>query len=528
MRAAWALLLCAAIAGAAEVRGKVTQVVADAIYVDIGSSQGLEPGNGGQVQRVGERIADVAVVTVSGEQARLRVVRTVRRPVVGDDVVFQIKSTPQTKAETESKRPPADQPFEPLLERQKRRAKVVPERNIFHGRVSFSQVVQSDNEGDLDYAISLLTSDGMLDRIAGSRWSMRWAGNAFYRTGEAFEGSEFEGGQLIVFDLALAHPVGEDGSFRFGRFLPRTLASAGYFDGADIDVAVGENTRFGAALGFRPTRIDLTPSVDEPTGLVYGAYKVGKRGDAFASGSYGLLASSWEGDFDRAALLIEQVAELGSARLDATATIDFDVGSSEYRSGTQLTQLDAFFSWRITRGITLRAGADRWQRLDTAAERDTIEFLDPLLFENGFWRTWIGAAFALPGRLRLDLQYDNINSDTGPTTTPWRVTLEHFDPFGIPGANLSLTVFSLESFTGSGYGGLFNTSVPFVGGKWVLRALAGFRYLDEADQTFDVTNVSVNVDYLAGGGWQISGGVQWFGGTALDSLLFEFRLDYRF
>ena len=51
---------------------------------------------------------------------------------------------------------------------------------------------------------------------------------------------------------------------------------------------------------------------------------------------------------------------------------------------------------------------------------------------------------------------------------------------------------------------------------------------DGADQTFDVTNVSVNLDYLAGGGWQVSGGVQWFGGTALDSLLFEFRLDYRF
>ena len=43
-----------------------------------------------------------------------------------------------------------------------------------------------------------------------------------------------------------------------------------------------------------------------------------------------------------------------------------------------------------------------------------------------------------------------------------------------------------------------------------------------------MSNVQIDVDYAAGGGWQISGGAQWVGGTALDALLFQFRLDYRF
>jgi len=528
VRTGWALLFLAAFAAAGEVRGKVTQVVADAIYVDVGSSQGLAPGDGGEIRRVGARIADVAAVTVSSEQARLKILRSTRRPVVGDEVVLRVAAAKKAVAEDDSKVPADERPFEPLLERQKRRAKVTPERNIFHGRVSFTQLVQSDREGDLDYAISQLSSDGMLDRMAGSAWSLRWSGSLYYRTGEAFDESRLDGEQLIVFDFAFAHPLGEGGYFRFGRFLPRTLNSAGYFDGADMEIPVGENTRFGAALGVKPTRFDLTPTLDEPTGLVYGSYRAGKRGEAYASGSYGLLASAWEGEADRAAILIEQIFELGKARLDATATIDFDVGGAAFRDGTSLTRFDAFFSWRITRAITFRTGADRWERLDTAAERDQLAFLDPLLFDDGFWRSWIGAAFVLPARLRLDLEYSSINSDTGPTTTPWRVTLEHFDPFGIPGANVSLTVYSIEGFESDGYGGLFNMNIPFVGGKWMLRGSAGLRYLDVADEQFDVTDVRINVDYLAGGGWQISGGVHWLGGTALDSLLVEFRLDYRF
>ena len=262
MRTVWAVLLLAAFAAAGDVRGKVTQVVADAIYVDVGSSQGLAPGDGGEIRRVGARIADVAAVTVSSEQARLKILRSTRRPVVGDEVVLRVAETKnaEDEAEDDSKVPADERPFEPLLERQKRRAKVTPERNIFHGRVSFTQLVQSDREGDLDYAISQLSSDGMLDRMAGSAWSLRWSGSLYYRTGEAFDESRLDGEQLIVFDFAFAHPLGEGGYFRFGRFLPRTLNSAGYFDGADIEIPVGENTRIGVALGFKPTRFDLTPT----------------------------------------------------------------------------------------------------------------------------------------------------------------------------------------------------------------------------------------------------------------------------
>ncbi|MHC4939250.1 MAG: hypothetical protein ACYTHK_09805 [Planctomycetota bacterium] len=519
-----AILLLASVAVADEVKGRVTQVVADAIYVDLGSSHGVAAGDPGEILRVGQRIADVEVVTASGTQARLSILRSTRRPQVGDTVVLRVRAGRADDPESEAKRPPEERPFEPLLERQKKRAEPTAERNILHGRVTVQQIVQSDREGDLDYALSLLSSDGMFDRIAGSRWSLRWSANLHYRTGDAFEGSELEGEQLIVFDLAFARPVAGGGFVRFGRFLPRTLQSAGYFDGADAEFAVGANTRLGGAIGFKPTRFDLAPSLDEPAALVYASYRAGKRDDAYASGSYGLLASAWEGEFDRAALLIEQIAELGTARLDATATIDFDVGAAQFRSGTRLTQLDAFLSWRITRKMTLRGGADRWERLDNAAERERLPVLDPLLYEDGFWRSWVGAVFVLPWRLRLDLEYARIDSDSGPTTNPWRATLEHF---GSSGGNVSLTVYGLESFEGDGYGGLLNGNLPLGGGKWLLQGAVGFRYLDVSGEEFDVTDVRFNVDYFTGG-WQISGGLQWLGGTALDSLLFDVRVDYRF
>jgi len=529
MRCAWLVIILAASATAEELRGKVTQVVAGAIYIDVGSARGLASGDAGEVRRAGTRVADVAVITVSGSQARLSISRSTRRPVLGDEVVLFTQSKKKAEsAKQDAKRPTEEEPFQPLLERQKLRAKPVAKRNIFHGRVSFQQLVQIDNEGDFDYSTSLLSSDGMFDRIGGSPWSLNWAGNLYYRTGDAFEGTELEGDQLILFGLSFARPLADGGFLRFGRFLPRAMSGAGYLDGAAIETSVGQNTNLGAAFGFKPTRLDLSATTDEPTGLVYASYAAGTRGDAYSSGSYGVLVSGWESRLDRTALLLEQVVERGKARLDATATVDFDVGGAEFHEGVRLTRMDAVFSWRHSRATTFRAGADRWERLDTAAERAQFEALGPLLFDSAFWRPWVGAVFVLPAHYRLDLEYAQIHGDDGSTTAPWRATLEKFDPFGIAGANMSFTVYNLEGLTGDGYGGLMNTSFPFAAGTWTLGASAGFRLLDTNDQELDVTDVRLSVDHLLGSGWQLSGGVHWVNGTAVDSLLLEFRVDYRF
>ena len=77
------------------------------------------------------------------------------------------------------------------------------------------------------------------------------------------------------------------------------------------------------------------------------------------------------------------------------------------------------------------------------------------------------------------------------TTSPWRVTLEHYDPFGMSGANVSLTVYSVESFEGDGYGGLFATAIPLGEGRWIARATAGFRAFDAGGIELEVTDVRV-------------------------------------
>ncbi|MHC4408566.1 MAG: hypothetical protein ACYS0F_06140, partial [Planctomycetota bacterium] len=131
MRALCWILLLALPAAAGEVRGKITQVVADAVYVDIGSTQGVAAGDAGEILRVGARIADVEVVTVSGSQARLSILRSTRRPQVGDAVVLRVRAKKSDEPEEEgAKRAPDERPFEPLLERQKKRADPPSERNI--------------------------------------------------------------------------------------------------------------------------------------------------------------------------------------------------------------------------------------------------------------------------------------------------------------------------------------------------------------------------------------------------------------
>ncbi len=512
-----------------DVHGSVAYVAADAVYIDVGSENGLQPGDLGTVLRSGREIATIEVVSTTKRQARVRMLKQDEAPVAGDRVILKVRrSAPEPDPLEGEPRPGPEVPkeFEPLLQRQLRMAEIEEPRNLFHGRVAITQLVRVDGHGS-DYATTLLSTNGSLDRIDGTPWAFRWGGTFSYRAGEAFSGSALEGGRADVYDFQFRRRLGEDGVFQVGRFVPRAMASAGYFDGLGAEVSVGDWLRVGGAAGLKPTRDDLALSADEPTGLLYLTHATGDDQEVQVSGTLGLLGSAYDGSFDRLAVLVEEFVTSGDLRANATAEIDFDVDNRAFRDGIRLTRLDAYASWAINQPVTVRVGIDHHERLDTGAERAAFGAVDASLYKDGFWRYWAGLRLSLPGRVQLDAEVGAIEGRHGYRTTNWRATLSHSDMLGLRGSTTSLTVYNLEGLDGDGIGGILEGFVPLTGGKLYVRPGLGFRNFRQSERPFEVTDLHLHLDYNVSEAWELRAGATYLTGVALDSLLIEVGAAFR-
>jgi len=529
-RAGLLVLALALLATAAEspLVCRVSYLAADDVYVDAGAAQGLRKGDVGVLRQKGVDVARLEVVSTSKTSARLRVIgaRGAARPAVGDPVHFELAN--RTAKEPEP--PPAangtQAPFVPLLERQKSLAKAPSRKNISHGWVSLSQIVQT--QSSFDYWTTRLSSAGGVDRLGGTPWAVRWSGTLSARGGDAFEGSVLDGGRLDVFEF-LATRRGEAGSVTLGRFVPRALSNVGYVDGALGERALGGGLTVGGILGLKPTRDNLTPSLDEPLGVLYGTLTSGKPRETYYSGTLGLLGSFFMGDPDRLALLADQHLSIGTQfDLNASFEVDFDVGGAAVRQGTRLTYADLNLNATLARALTLRAGFDHYEKLDTRAEREALGYPDPVLFDSGTWRYWVGSSHQLPADFQLATEIAIVDSPQTDLTLHWRILLTRYGLFSIPQASATLTVYNLEGELVSGVGGQLSGFLPLQNGRITLQPSLGFRSFDsDVAGSLAITDLRLRAEYRTDQRWSFHGGVGYTFGEAADLLSLELGLRYR-
>jgi len=523
-------------AAQADLTARVTYVADGGVYIDAGSDQGLRPGAAGTVLHEGTEIARVEVAFVSQRSARLQVVARTGDavPVVGDLVQFAAPALaePPTAPEEETKPPtPApknDTEFVPLLERQKAFAGAKPVRNVCHGWVSLDQVVQVGS-GDLDYFRTLLSTAGGVDRLMGKMWAFRWSGSLGIRGGDAFSNSTLEGAELDVYELAAVRPFEGGGQLMLGRFVTPALSAVGYMDGATAEREVAPGVRVGGLLGFKPDRQDLSVSSNEPTALAYGTMTSGTRADRYYSGTLGILASMWKGDFDRCALLGDQHLGFDSKLfLDLAFQVDFDVGAGAVNTGTHLTQLDFVATGRLSDAISLRGGVDHYETLDTAAVRDSLLLIDPTpILDSGNWRYWGGFSARVRRDLRLDGEVSMIDSDATGETWHWYATLTWLQPFALSQASAWLTVYNLDGQSIDGLGGQLGAYLPVQQGRLSLQPFLQFRAFESSGSDFTVTDVRLYGQYRFVEHWTLRGGVAYTFGDDADHTILEIQVTYR-
>jgi len=524
--AATLLVLLGAAMGSDEIIAHVSYRTPDGFYVDVGSDAGLRVGDIGIVRRDGVEVVRAEVIAVAEKSARMEIRRGLPgQPGVGEPVWFEApgRANPDAPAPT-AKKADETEPFVPLLERTKTPLEARSRKNIHSGWVSISQYLQSASLSSFDFWTTRIGSAGRIDRLGGKAWALRWSGNLSARGGEGFEDSVLEGGRIDVFELALSHRT-ESGTLQFGRFLSRALAGVGYLDGVHIERGQSGEFRLGGMLGLKPGRFDLAPSLDEPTAVVYGTWS-GKKW----SGTLGLLASLFEGDFDRAALLIDQRITAGSGfRANVNLEIDFDVGAAMVREGVRLTRLDIYASQRVSKAVTLRAGVDHYERLDNASERQGLSDdgtgVDPALFGPGFWRYWFGGRAALPSGFSLDAELGAVDAPNTGSTPRWRATLAR----SRQSSRVQLTVYNMEGESVKGYGARLNGFFTLGQGRWTLQPAVGLRAFDSNVQNGNlaVTDIRLRAEYRSRSKWNFYAGVAVLLSDPVDTYSLELGLRLR-
>jgi hypothetical protein len=520
---------------------RVVSVVADGFHVDAGAAAGLAAGDVGLVEGRGEgQEIRVEVVQTASRTALLRIVSRsgVASPVPGDRVTIRSK-TPGSEAETSTPEPvgtaapgkQTDEPFVPLLAPTPRAAQPQPTANIFHGRLSVRQLFQTDPENGLDYSRTRVGSDGSVERLGGTPWSLEWSGDVYYRKGSGYSGFGEDGEVRLDVLRLFAERRFEDGSFfRFGRILPRELPSIGYIDGVEGETPIASWLHLGAIAGMKPVRRNLDPSFDEPTGAVYGTVETGTRGSFYYSGSLGLLGSLYDGHYDRTAVLWDQRLELTPKfSLYSTSELDLHTGAAGQNDGPQLTHFDAYAVSPVTTFLTLRAGLDHWERPDTRSEENVLPFPDARLYDRGYWRYFVGGSENLPWNLRVDEEIAWIDAPDSDYAARWQVGVTRTGLLALTRAQVGALVYNLDGADAAGYGGRAWAWFPLFEDALSLRPALGFRWVetDATAERFRLTDISVDADWWISRAWRAFAGVSWTLGDSIESTDVELGLDFR-
>jgi hypothetical protein len=518
-----ASVLASASAAPVTVGSHVTYQVPEGIYVDAGGNQGLQQGLQGTLRLDDGRVFQFEVLYVASKSSLLRLTSPPdgQEGLVGRSADVTFDSLPpgagRTGADANSPRPPGgqapgtlpDRDFVPLLAPVKVPAGPPMTQDVFHGRVQLRRMMQTDSQGH-DYSRTLLDSSGDLDRMAGSGWSFQWSGALSYRDGAAMQSSpDYQDVRPDLYRASLQHPWMGAGFVRAGRFLPHELPAIGYVDGVQGEIPGSDHLHFGAVAGLRPDRQDMAATAREPLASAYTTLEAGHRDGPSYSGTLGLLSSLYEGRTDRLSVLFDQKASLGpKLAAYSTAEVDLDVGNAQVRTGTRLTRLDTFIVSRLSRVLTVRAGLDHWERPDRPSERALLPVADDRLFDEGYWRYWVGGQQDLPWSLHLSEEVGLISGSEADSTPRWQIGLTRIGLLDWAQASSTVTLYNLEGAGASGYGARLSSFLPMFDGQIIIQPEAGIRLLtpEAESDNLSLTYAALRLDGRISRSWTLSGG----------------------
>lgn len=497
--------------------GKVTFVLADGIYVDLGREAGLAPKATGIARSQSDRVGRFEIVHVARNSAFLRLEQPPGEPPLTAGTVLELEfDQPLERGEAgddgSAHGPVTEGDFDRPLLTPRGVVDARGSRNIFHGRITARQWYQRTSDSDLDYLRTRLQTNGTLDRMGGTAWALEWDFDFHYRLGDGLEDVyRHEELDPRFRRLSIVRRFDDRSILRLGRFLPYELPSVGFVDGVQGEMPLGERFRVGAVFGFKPKRINLDVSSTEPLVSTYLSYLWEGDGSSLYSATGGFLASLWDGDVDRGAFILDQRYQRGAFSLTSHAIVDLDVGASEVRDGVRLTEANAILSYDL--GTTrLRGGVDRFELLDNEGTRSTVEeriLPDTAFVRDTATRYFVGARHQLTDAWSIDEEVSFTHEDQTDGFR-WAFGVTRSKLGESERASVTMRVFSLKADQLDGFGGHLSGYLP-CSERWTLQPTLRFEWaeFDTGSEDFVVSDVALRSYWRLDSSWSVEAGASY-------------------
>lgn len=523
----------------------------EGFYIDAGENVKINNGDIGVVRKQGVDIAVVRVVQVGRRSSFVEIITVLQQTSLkaGDPVFFESRvqnldvpdekgkvldrviigneletaPTPENefKKGTPDPRPSTttlktaqnkEDEFVPLLALPPvKRIAVAREKNIFHGRLRARQIYQTIHNDHTDDWASRLDSDGSIDRIQGSLWSMLWSGNVSYRAGDSFvTATDYHDPQLHVYRFMTHRKLEEGGFDSLGRILPVQLPGMGYIDGGHFERILSSSWRFGGMAGAKPDRRDLGLSGRELVSGIYTSLDMGDPAGYSYSSTWGLMQTLFVGQADELGLLWDQRATI-TPKLNLVSTAQLDMDEGQGRSGRffRVPRGDLYMNAPVLSDLSFRAGFSHFERPDTAAERDMSGGDATSILDSSYWRYWLGSNQNLPWSLQLDEELGFTRTHETYSQGMWRLSLSRSGLWLIPQGSLTVSMYNLDTFEGDGYGFTCSGIAPLFQNRLDITANGGFRYksIDGSGKKLKTNDYSVHVDWHLSRVWDLTAGI---------------------
>lgn len=447
----------------------ITYAAGGQLYIDAGTNDALAVGSEGVVRRGEAEIARVRIQSASSSSASLEIVRrfAAEGPRVGDRVVFRIAKPvePEREPPGGTTRPAKDdEPFVPLLAETEPLAARTATSNVFHGYLEFGASANLSDIDDRDESRFRIGTGGSLDRIGGTAWSAEWDLDWYQRGGD--DTDDPTDGELEVDLFVLRYHFGDDGVVGLGRIQPLALPSIGRIDGVYGEVRATQGLRFGIVGGTRPDVEDQGFSSDEYAVAPYAVFETGSYEDVRFWTSAGFLATWYDGESDRHALLLDARVDLAKRYVvRVTSEVDF-YDSDDTRSGTRVTRLGAYASADLHDLFQPYVDVRDIELPETLARRSIrVDPDEP--FDDGYRQTRVGLRHELGHGWSLEESVARTDADDFDDDPTFRVRAAKSGLFGLRGSRADLSVYEILGVDSDGIGASGSVSLMPAESLWM-------------------------------------------------------------
>jgi hypothetical protein len=406
------LLFAAAVFGQERpVRGKVTYLAGDVVYVSLGRDAGVRDSIDLYVRVNSDTIATVRVFGFSSTSAACRIITSSRPIRIDDEVVGRI-SSPESLKVSAAHDTSIARPASPVLQTAPGNtvaASPPPRALTVQGRLSAQYISFRYSNAAAGVSQPGLVVD-LRAKMNNAPVRLQFYGNL--RSSAAGGASPFSSASRNLSRIYRASVEYDDGttSVSLGRIIPPSAPAVGYTDGALFSRRFG-NALFGAGGGFEPDFSGRTFSTDMKKFLLFGAVS-SDEGFRYSAG-LAYAKRYFHSTLDR---------EMASASLNLYPSNDLFVMSQtevdlrsksaeSYPLKPRLTFLIGTLNYRAASFLSVGAGINSWR--PSYAYSAIALLQDSLLDRDLRTSPNITATLMLPGGLTVSDSYSPRSSPEG-------------------------------------------------------------------------------------------------------------------